>query len=152
VEEVSPGKEIIVSSLNKKATVLNLDPKKDEVEVQVGAVRLTVPLNDLRPFHKPSAASKEQTVSSFTLTKKDAFSPDLDLRGCTLEEAVAKVDKHLDDALLVGMSHIYLIHGKGTGRLRRGLHDYLDGHRAVSSFRLGREGEGDSGVTVVTLT
>jgi DNA mismatch repair protein MutS2 len=76
----------------------------------------------------------------------------LDLRGLNLEEAILRVDKHLDDALLAGLDTIEIIHGKGTGKLRSGLHLYLQDKKEISGYRLGGEGEGGSGVTIVRLS
>ena len=75
----------------------------------------------------------------------------MDLRGQTVDEALVSIDKYLDDAFLSGLREVTLIHGKGTGALRDGIHQYLRRHPHVNTFRLGKYGEGESGVTVVEL-
>ncbi len=77
---------------------------------------------------------------------------EIDLRGVTLAETLDRVEKYLDDCVLAGLKRVSLIHGKGTGRLREGLHVYLKVHPQIASFRLGEYGEGGSGVTIVTFT
>lgn len=80
-----------------------------------------------------------------------SISTEVDLRGLSVYEAIEKFDKYLDGAMLANVSPVNIIHGKGTGVLRKAVHDYLKGHSGVKSYRLGEYGEGDSGITVVTL-
>ena len=108
---------------------------------------MTVPLDEVAP------AKAEKQVSRVSGVKKAAGSAglELDLRGMTLDEAILETDKYLDDAFLSGLTEVSIIHGKGTGVLRSGIQDFLKSHNHVEEFRLGRYGEGESGVTIVTL-
>ncbi|MDF2523638.1 MAG: MutS2 family protein, partial [Clostridiales bacterium] len=86
-----------------------------------------------------------------SVAKSKSISSELDLRGFNLDDALENVDKYLDDASLSGLHEITLIHGKGTGVLRNGIHQYLRSHHHVKSYRLGKYGEGEAGVTIVEL-
>jgi len=93
------------------------------------------------------------TIQSSRVTgvKANAIRPELDIRGHNIEEAMDKVDKYIDDAVMAGLHEVWIIHGKGTGALRKGIHEYIKTHAHVSSFRLGKYGEGETGVTAVSL-
>ena len=82
------------------------------------------------------------------MSKSSSVSPEINLLGKTVDEAIAELDKYLDDAYLAHLKTVRVVHGKGTGALRKGVHDYLKKHKHVASFRLGEFGEGDSGVTI----
>ena len=86
-----------------------------------------------------------------SMAKSMAVSPEINLLGKTVTEAVAELDKYLDDAALAHLEQVRIVHGKGTGALRKGVQDYLKRNKHVKSFRLGEYGEGDSGVTIATL-
>jgi len=89
--------------------------------------------------------------SGVTGVKSGTVRTEIDIRGYNIEEAVVKVDKYIDDAVIAGLHEVSIIHGKGTGALRKGVQDFLRTHAHVDSFRLGRYGEGETGVTIVTL-
>ena len=94
---------------------------------------------------------RRQVRSTVSIDRSNTFKSEIDLRGMMGDEAWLAVDKYLDDAILYNMTSVHLIHGKGTGALRNALWRYLKGDRRVASFRIGRYGEGDGGVTVVEL-
>lgn len=151
-ESLEVGDEVIIGRLNQKGVVVEPVENHGEVQVQVGQIRITTKLEDLRLGKKAPQDEKESPSFKGTLvSRKRDISPSQDLRGMTLDEAILEVDKYLDDAVLAGLHEVSLIHGKGTGALRRGLNEYLKTHPQVVGFRLGVEGEGGSGVTVVSL-
>lgn len=148
---LNSGDEVMIPLLQQVGVVTGPVGDQGEVQVQVGSIRITAKVSDLRlakkaPDNKPVMMSKSPVVS-----KKAGITPSRDLRGLTLDEAVREVDKYLDEAVVAGLHEVSLIHGKGTGALRRGLNDFLKTHPQVTGFRLGGEGEGGSGVTVVSL-
>ena len=116
--------------------------------MQAGILKLNVKLQDLRivPDEQP-----KQTKSKIAAVQDRRVGLELDIRGMLVDEALVIVDRYLDDAFLTGLSEVNIIHGKGTGALRTGVQDYLKRHSRVKSFRIGNYGEGDAGVTVVTL-
>lgn len=146
---VLPGERVHVLSLGQNATVLAEADSKGDVQVQTGIIKLTVKLKELRRASEEEGSAKKR--ASFKSSPRAAVGLSLDLRGRLLDEALLELDRYLDDAALVGLSQVQLIHGKGTGALRRGIHEHLRHDKRVKQFRLGNYGEGDAGVTVVTL-
>ncbi|MDD4237890.1 MAG: endonuclease MutS2 [Desulfotomaculaceae bacterium] len=146
-----PGEEVYLAKFNQKGYVLSPPGQDGEVQVQVGIMKVNVPLKDLRRAEKPEPLKGQSKVAGVLLDKAREISSELDLRGLYAEEALFQVEKYLDDAYLAGLSRVCLIHGKGTGSLRTAIHRELNGHRRVKSLRLGEQGEGGYGVTVVEL-
>ena len=104
------------------------------------------------PEDNKAAASKSGSGSSkIKMSKSSSVSSEINLLGYTVDEAIAVLDKYLDDAYLAGLKTVTIIHGKGTGALRAGIHKYLKRQKHVKSFRLGAFGEGDAGVTIAEL-
>lgn len=145
-DDISVGDTVQLISHGVKAIVLK-EPKGGSVYVQAGVLKLTVPLAEVE------LAKADRQVSRVSGVKRSAAPAglEIDVRGMTLDEAVLEVDKYLDDAFLSGLNEVSIIHGKGTGVLRSGLRDFLKTHSHVEGYRLGRYGEGDTGVTIVTL-
>lgn len=114
-------------------------------------MKINLPLASLVPVEEEAAETEKNRFASIAMTKAREISTELDLRGLTVEEAFMKVDSYLDDAKLAGMKTVVLIHGKGTGALRRGINEMLKKRSDIKSFRLGNIDEGGSGVTVVEL-
>jgi DNA mismatch repair protein MutS2 len=147
------GDKVHIHSLNQEGTVIIPPSAAKEVLVQAGIMQMKIQLNDLslaegdKPVHSAGSAGFSASRSA----KARTISPEIDLRGMTPEEAIEKADKYLDDAFLASLSAVTLIHGKGTGALRNALHVRLKKHPQVKEFRLGKFGEGETGVTVVTL-
>ncbi len=150
LKQVVPGQSVHIISLNQDATVLKFDPLKKTVSVQAGIVKMTVPLSDLSE-KKKDGEKKQSAGFRAELHQGDRSFLELDLRGKTVDEAVVEIDRFIDDAGLAGIGVISLIHGKGTGALREGVQAYLRHNPRVKSFRMGSYGEGDAGVTIVTL-
>ncbi len=146
---VQPGMRVHILSLGQNATVLAESDAKGDVQVQSGIIKFTVKLSDLRLASEEDGLKPEQ--NSFKRSPAAAVGLSLDLRGRLLDEALLEIDRYIDDAALVGLSQVQLIHGKGTGALRRGIQEHLRRDSRVKAFRLGNYGEGDAGVTVVTL-
>jgi DNA mismatch repair protein MutS2 len=147
-EELTPGMEVQVAGLGQRGTVVQVT--EQQVQVQVGPMRISVEPSELRPAAAAPVSEKPEIKVTSLYVRRDV-PRELDLRGHTFAEAVLKVDSYLDEAALAAHKEVRLIHGKGTGRLRAGLKDYLQKHPHVASFRLGHPNEGGTGVTVVEL-
>ncbi len=145
--ELKPGETVYIPRFGQNGQVIAV-PKPNEAVVQVGSIRVNLGFAELRRTEAVSAPARE-TTPMMVMEKAKDFKAELDMRGMRAEEALAQLDKYLDDALLSGVSRVYLIHGKGTGALRAAVAEHLRGDRRVKSFRLGETGEGGAGVTVV---
>lgn len=152
--DLRAGDFVYICSLRQRAEVLTASPT--EAQVQVGMMKVSLPLTDLRLEKEASKKEKmpqpKTPFSGGVTVKKDLEVKNfVDLRGLNLDEAYPLVDKLLDNALWAGLNRVDVIHGKGTGKLREGLTRYLREHRLVKSIRLGMPTEGGDGVTVVEL-
>ena len=147
-KQVRPGETVRILSLDQKATVLSPADAKGEVQVQAGIMKLTVKLKDLRLI-QDTAPTKG--VGKVQLDTQRQGGLELDVRGKLVDEAILEVDRYIDNCLMSGLDQVSIIHGKGTGALRAGIQDYLKRDKRVKSYRMGAYGEGDAGVTVVTL-
>ncbi|MFZ5631847.1 MAG: endonuclease MutS2 [Bacillota bacterium] len=149
-DEVRPGEEVFIPRFNQKGYVVGT-PEDGQVQVQVGIIKVTVPLSDLRRAGHSGPAGGGVQVAGIMASKAREISTSLDLRGMTADEALAEMEKYLDDASLASLPRVYIIHGKGTGALRAAVQRQLKTHRRVKSFRPGEAGEGGLGCTVVEL-
>ena len=149
------GESVKVLSMNLTGSVTSLPDSKGNVTVQMGILRSQVHISDLEMIEeKPSYTAKQMQKTGkgkLKMGKSFSVSPEINLLGKTVDEAVAELDKYLDDASLAHLSTVRVVHGKGTGALRSGIHSYLKRQKHVKSFRLGAFGEGDAGVTIVEL-
>ncbi|PKM78969.1 MAG: hypothetical protein CVU88_08225 [Firmicutes bacterium HGW-Firmicutes-13] len=153
-DDLALGQTVFIKSLKQKGKVLDFS-ETGEVNLQVGVMKISTDFSDLVKVTDLSHSEqklKRSTSSRLTFQKSQDIKSELDLRGDTLQEAIEKVDKYLDDAYLVGLNTVYLIHGKGTGVLRKGLHEYLAAHKQVKSYKLSGYNEGGSGVTIINLS
>ena len=147
---------VLVKTLNQNGTVLTLPNKSNEVQVQIGSMKMTVKTDKLVAIknntHKSNNKQKSFSNRNFNnkLKSKTAVT-EINVIGETVEEAIFVVDKFLDDSALANLSTVRIVHGKGTGKLRQGIHNFLKTNSHVKSFRLGTFGEGETGVTVVEL-
>lgn len=145
------GEEVYLPQFNQHGFVLAPPGPDGEVLVQVGVIKINVPLKELRRVEQSKPAVRKSDAAGLALDKAREISFELDLRGLYADDALLEVEKYLDDAFLAGLPKVRLIHGKGTGSLRLAVQKHLHGHRRVKSFRLGEQGEGGFGVTVVEL-
>lgn len=147
------GESVKVHSLNLTGTVSSLPDAKGNMFVQMGILRSQVHISDLSIIEEPMTATERQrqrtSSGKMKMNKAMTVSPELNLLGKTVDEAIAELDKYLDDAYLSHLSPVRIVHGKGTGALRAGVHNYLKRQKHVKSYRLGAFGEGDAGVTIV---
>lgn len=148
--ELRPGQEVFVPRFNQRGIVMGQVGANQEVQVQVGMIKVSLPAGELRQAEE-SGSTGGTRLSGLLQNKARDISTSLDLRGLRADEALLEVEKYLDDAVLAGLARVYLIHGKGTGALRSVIHRELGQLRCVKSFRLGEQGEGGSGATVVEL-
>ena len=148
------GDKVRITTIHKDGVVTE-DPKGNLVAVQAGVVRTKARIEDLRLIEEDGKAPKKKEQpkikSSVNVERSNQFKSEIDLRGMIGDEAWFAVDKYLDDAIMYNMQTVHLIHGKGTGALKNALWKFLKGDKRIASFRLGRYGEGDGGVTVVEL-
>ena len=149
------GMTVLVKTLRKNGTVLEVKGK--DALVSVGVLKMTVPLAQCllvkdKPKEQARPAKFRASASHAMFTAKtETAEQEVDVRGMTTDEAIPYVDRAIDDALLAGMGQVRIIHGKGTGALRAGLHAYLKGHRSVAAIALADIAMGGAGVTVVTV-
>ena len=146
------GDSVHVISLNLDGTVRSLPNQKGELTVQMGILQSTVKISDVE-IVKEEKQSKQQKTAQYraSVNKAKNIKPEINLLGMTVDEAIMELDKYLDDACLSHLNQVRIVHGKGTGALRKGVHEYLKRQKYVKSFRLGEFGEGDAGVTIVEL-
>lgn len=149
-KNLKPGDTVQILSLDQKATVLSAPDASGNVQVQAGIMKIKANIEDLQRVQDTEKKQQHSFVSRNTSGTIHAKT-EIDLRGMTLDDALISVDRFIDQALLGNLQNITVIHGKGTGVLRKGITDYLRQHRMVKSFRAGQLGEGDTGVTVITL-
>lgn len=152
-KSVKVGDKVELVSLGQIGDVIKPPDADGNVSVQVGMLKINAKLADLRLVTKMPKEPKKKKESSFIgyVSRRTDAKTEIDLRGMTLEEAMLDADRFLDDAYMAGLTQVSIIHGKGTGVLRAGISDMLKRHRLVKSYRLGRYGEGENGVTIVEL-
>ena len=149
------GESVKVLSMNLTGSVVSLPDAKSNLDVQMGILRSKVNISDLEIIdEKPNylqKTAKRTGKGKIKMNKSLTVATEINLLGKTVDEAVAELDKYLDDASLAHLSSVRIVHGKGTGALRQGIHKYLKRQKHVKSFRLGAFGEGDAGVTIAEL-
>lgn len=151
-EDFKLGESVRVLSLNLTGTVSSKPDSRGNLFVQMGILRSQVNIKDLELIDEPVITSKHVQRTSqgkMKMNKSLSVSAEINLLGKTVDEAIAELDKYLDDAYIAHVSPVRIVHGKGTGALRNGVHNYLKRQKHVKSYRLGAFGEGDAGVTIV---
>ncbi len=152
-ESLKPGDRVYVISFDRNGEVLTAPDKNKEVMVQMGMMKMKVPMAELMldDTPEPKEKQKKQQPTKAKFSKSQFISAEIDCRGQLVDEAIANIDKYIDDAYLSGLKQVVIIHGKGTGALRAGVQNYLKMNSHVKSYRPGTFGEGEAGVTVVEL-
>lgn len=148
------GDDVLVYDIDKKAVVLELPDKSGTLTVQVGIMKMRVDQKNLRLIEQKNPYAQQpkgKVTRQITKATKRKATTEIDLRGMTVEEAIMEVDQFIDHALLSNLELVTIIHGKGTGALRKAVQEHLKHHKRVASYRLGVYGEGESGVTIATL-
>ncbi len=153
--DFKPGESVRVLSMNLVGTISSKPDSRGNVTVQMGILRSQVNISDLEIIEEQNPyspqAMKRTSKGRIKMNKSLSVSPEIHLLGKTVDEAVAELDKYLDDALLSHLNSVRVVHGKGTGALRKGIHEYLRRQKHVKSYHLAEFGEGDAGVTIVEL-
>lgn len=149
------GDSVHVISMNLKGSVLTLPDAKNMVIVQMGILQSKLPISDLEiiPDESTQVKLKNQRTGTgkIKMSKSSSVSAEINLLGMTVDEAICELDKYLDDAYIAHLEQVRIVHGKGTGALRSGIHQYLKRQKHIKEFRLGEFGEGDAGVTIATF-
>ena len=152
--DIKDGLNVYISSLGTSGTILgNVVNKSNEVQVQVGSMKMNVKLSDLRKLSSNVSTTSKSTgkVTTEKSSKTKVISPEINVIGQNVDEAIYVIDKYLDNCASANISPVRIVHGKGTGKLREGIHSFLKKHPHVKSFRIGTFGEGEMGVTVVEI-
>ena len=157
-EDITVGMEVMCKNFNAKGTVLSLPNRSNEVRVQIGALTTNVKLSDLLLLNTTKKSSTKQSGSTqknsnvtFSNNKAQNVASEINVIGLTVDQALPIVDKYLDDCYMANLENARIVHGKGTGRLRDGIHSFLKKNPHVKSYRMGTYGEGEMGVTVVSF-
>lgn len=152
------GDGVKVLTMNLKGTVSSLPNEKGDLYVQMGILRSLVNIKDIELLNEPDISGPEYNqkktgtgASKIKMSKSMAVSPEINLIGMTVDEAVPVLDKYLDDAYISHLPQVRVVHGRGTGALKAGIHKHLKRLKYIKDFRLGEFGEGDTGVTIVTF-
>lgn len=154
ISDIKVGMNVLIKSLNQVGIVTALPNKSNQIQVQVGSTKLNLKIDDLG-FSNKSQTKNNSSPGTHFLPKnsksKDATTQ-INVIGYTVDDAIFVIDKYLDDCYIAKLKTVRIVHGKGTGALRTGIHTFLKKHHHVKSFRLGTFGEGENGVTVVELS
>ncbi|MBU5307338.1 endonuclease MutS2 [Clostridioides mangenotii] len=151
VKDLKPGEEVKVITLNQEGTVISVDKNKKEAVVQIGIMKMALPFKSLKKVGKSANSVVTKSTRSIIKSKSGRVKSEVDLRGMNLEEAIMAVEKYLDDAYMSGIEKATVIHGVGTGVLKKGLQDVIRQNKHVKSQRPGEYGEGGIGVTIVSF-
>ena len=153
-KKLKKGDSVKIISMNLKGIVNTLPDARGNLFVQCGIMRMQTNINDLVPVKDETItapALQRTNTGKLKMSKSFSVSSEINLLGCTVDEAIAKLDKYLDDAYLAHLPSVRVVHGKGTGALRSAVHSHLKRLKYVKEYRLGEYGEGDAGVTIVTF-
>lgn len=150
ISQIKQNETVFVTTLKQNGIVLSNISKSNEVIVQVGSIKMNIPIKYLEKAHKETTTKKD-TKNYTSISKTKNAKTEINVIGYTVEEATFVVDKFLDDCALAKIKTARIVHGKGTGKLKNGIHQFLKNHPHVASYRMGTYGEGEMGVTVVEV-
>ncbi len=150
-EEIKIGMKVYIGSINQEGIVLEPPKKSNKVRVQIGMAKTDFYIEDIFIKNNKLEESKEQKIENREINVKNDVSTEINVIGLTIDESIPIIDKYLDECSLTSMKTTRIVHGKGTGRLRKGIQEYLKTHPHVKSYRNGTFGEGEMGVTIVEL-
>ena len=151
-ENAKLGMPVFITTLGQKGTILEINGQ--DLRVQVGLLKTYVKMSKCLTTKESKLrdeSKKMRTVSSKDMAKARGFKPEIDIRGQNVQEAIAELDKYIDDAVMLNVSQIRIIHGKGTGMLKKGVEEYLSGHTLVKGFEEAAANEGGAGATIIHL-
>jgi len=148
------GDIVVISNINRDATVISVNEKDKKVQVMSGSIKMWVTVDELRvkKSKESTEIKKTRNVTGIKSRAERSISGEIDLRGMASDEAIMELDKYIDNAVLSGIGTITIIHGKGTGVLRNAVQAHLRHHRSIKTFRVGLFGEGENGVTIAEIT
>jgi len=146
--DLEKGTRVIITTLNQKGIIVG-QVKNNKVQVQVENTKLNIDINNLSLDSTKQEEKKISHTSATSNLKQKAISSEINVIGLNVDEAISIIDKYLDDCYLSSLDKVRIVHGKGTGKLRQGIHNYLKTHPHIKSFRLGTFGEGEMGVTII---
>lgn len=158
-DEIFIGQKVFYKKLNLEGIILSLPNKSNEVKVQLGSINMNINIKDLCSTSNSNTNNLSNTKNanhpakgvSFINQKSKNISSEINVIGLNVDQAIPIVDKYLDDCYMANLEQARIVHGKGTGKLREGIHNFLRKHPHVKSFRLGTFGEGEAGVTIVSF-
>ena len=154
VESLNKGDIVLVADIGRDATVIDVKPDKKQAYVMSGAIKMWVSFEELRIKSKNAPSTeikKTRKVTGMQSRATREVSGEIDMRGMASDEAILELDRYIDNAIVSGLETIRIIHGKGTGVLRKSVQAHLRSHKGIKSFRLGTFGEGENGVTIAEL-
>jgi len=143
--------EVLIFDLGKKATILQLDNSKGKAYVAAGNMNIWVDIKNLRLLKKEENTKQNKKITGIASRAERSGTSEIDMRGMSADEGILELDRYIDNAVMSGIGTITIIHGKGTGVLRKAVHNHLKGHKSIKSYRLGVFGEGEAGVTIAQI-
>lgn len=149
--KLKPNMQVWVKSLQKEGIVVSLPTKTNEVQVLIGSIKMNIKLKDIQIKEYTEKQVNTKGYTSTKISKSRTAQTEINVIGLTVEEARLVVEKFIDDAVLAKIKTVRIVHGKGTGKLREGIHQLLKRNTSVKSYRMGTFGEGEMGVTVVEI-
>ena len=147
------GDKVIVADLNEKATVEAFSKDGQKIFVAIGNLKSWTPISNIRlnETKQKEKVNKPRNINGIQSRATREAKYEFDMRGMTVDEGIMELDRYIDNAILLSIPSVTIIHGKGTGVLRKAVHDFLRHHKAIKTFRLGVFGEGENGVTIAEL-
>ena len=150
-EDLTPNLEVYIRKFNANGIIVSNVTKSNEVQVQIGSMKMSVNLKDIELLSQNRKVQKPSGTTSIKVSKTQNAKTEINVIGLNVDEAIPIIDKFLDDCSLAKLETARIVHGKGTGKLREGIHKFLRKNQHVESFRIGTFGEGEMGVTIVTI-